>query len=317
MRVLLALDGSPSSDTACELVGSLTWPEGSVIDMIGVVEPPVEVVAPFFVPEDEPAAIDQGATERLREVLDRAVSRLERPTLIVRRTVLVGRPGTVIVQAAGDLRAELVVLGSRRLGPVRSMLLGSVSAEIVDHAPCPVLVARRPVIDAILVAVDGSPSARAVVTYLAANRVFGRRPVEVMSVAPTGDVIGAYPLAGISDSAFEAVEAEHTELRHRAEAVATVAAQELRQHGYDARPSIGIGNAAREIIESAVSFGAGLIVMGSRGRTGMKRLVLGSVARNVLLHTSASVLIVHEPLRIQSTQPGMELDVILARIGAA
>jgi nucleotide-binding universal stress UspA family protein len=55
------------------------------------------------------------------------------------------------------------------------------------------------------------------------------------------------------------------------------------------------GDAASEIIAAAEAVGADLVVMGSRGRTGVARVLLGSVARNVLQGSRASVLIVHGP----------------------
>lgn len=315
MRVLLALDGSPSSDAACQLVGSLTWPEGSVIEAIGVVEPVTEVLAPLVVPAPV-GSVDRETSREIEAILDGAVALLAKPTLIVRRTVLVGRPGTLIVDTARDLRAELVVVGSRGRGPLTSMLLGSVSAEVVDHAPCPVMVVRRPVVEALLVAVDGSPSAHAAVTYLAANRIFAGHPVEVLSVAPGNALAGAFPLATVADVTSEPVDEERLELRRRAEAVAASAAQELRHDGYHARWSISAGNPAHEIIEAAASFGSGLVVMGSRGRTGLTRLVLGSVARNVLLHTTASVLIVREPVRVRSEAAAEEPGTTVAAVGS-
>lgn len=315
MRVLLALDGSPSSDAACQLVGSLTWPEGSVIEAIGVVEPVTEVLAPLVVPAPV-GSVDRETSREIEAILDGAVALLAKPTLIVRRTVLVGRPGTLIVDTARDLRAELVVVGSRGRGPLTSMLLGSVSAEVVDHAPCPVMVVRRPVVEALLVAVDGSPSAHAAVTYLAANGIFAGHPVEVLSVAPGNALAGAFPLATVTDVTSEPVDEERLELRRRAEAVAASAAQELRHDGYHARWSISAGNPAHEIIEAAASFGSGLVVMGSRGRTGLTRLVLGSVARNVLLHTTASVLIVREPVRVRSEAAAEEPGTTVAAVGS-
>ena len=55
------------------------------------------------------------------------------------------------------------------------------------------------------------------------------------------------------------------------------------------------GDAAAEIITVAQESGADLVVVGSRGQTGLKRIVLGSVARNVVTAAGASVLIVHRP----------------------
>ncbi len=55
------------------------------------------------------------------------------------------------------------------------------------------------------------------------------------------------------------------------------------------------GDAAAEIIPVAQESGADLVVVGSRGQTGLKRIVLRSVARNVLVGSDASVLVIHQP----------------------
>lgn len=308
MRILLALDGSPSSDSACQLVGSLTWPSGSVVQIVAVAEPAAELLAPLVISAPTVGSFDQQASNELEAILDAAVASLERPALAVQRTVLHGRPATLIVEMAVDFRAELVVIGSRGRGPLSSMLLGSVSAEVVDHAPCPILVVRGPVADSVLVAVDGSPSAQAAVTYLTANRMLAGRPVEVLAVASGLDRPESAPLSVVSDLAFDSFEEGRREERRHAETIAASAAERLRDDGYHARWSISAGNPAHEIIEAAKCFGSGLIVMGSRGHTGLARILLGSVARNVLLHTSVSVLIVREPIRTRWPERARQVE---------
>jgi hypothetical protein len=312
MRILLALDGSPSSAAASQLVGSLAWPSGSVIQAVAVAEPAAELLTPLVV--SAPVGnFDQQTSDELEAILDATVVSLERPALAVERTVLHGRPATLIVETAADFHAELVVIGSRGRGPLTSMLLGSVSAEVIDHAPCPVLVARGPAADSVLLAVDGSPSAQAAVTYLAANRMLAGRPIEVLTVGSGTDRPDSGPLSVISDLAFESFEEGRREDRRHAETIAASAAQRLRDDGYHARWSISSGNAAHEIIEAASCFGSGLIVMGSRGHTGLTRILLGSVARNVLLHTSASVLIVREPIRTRWPERDKHAEELPAR----
>ncbi|MCZ7538316.1 MAG: universal stress protein [Acidimicrobiia bacterium] len=61
-----------------------------------------------------------------------------------------------------------------------------------------------------------------------------------------------------------------------------------------------VGDAAAEILEEASTWRADLIVLGSRGLTGLSRLLLGSVARNVLQGTESSVLIVHDAAETRS-----------------
>ena len=109
MRALLALDGSPSSRAATEFAASLAWPSGSIIDVVGVVATSTETGP---------------ARQQLEEMLDDAAESLSSESRVVRRTTLVGRAGTLLVETAADLRAELVIVGSRGRGPLRSMLLG-------------------------------------------------------------------------------------------------------------------------------------------------------------------------------------------------
>ena len=80
---------------------------------------------------------------------------------------------------------------------------------------------------------------------------------------------------------------------------------------------ISVGDPAHEIIEAASNMGCDLIVMGSRGLTGLDRIFLGSVARNVLQHTRASVLIVREPVRERLPERPREEEVSLAATSAA
>jgi nucleotide-binding universal stress UspA family protein len=296
MRILLAMDGSASSDTARNLVASLAWPEASVIRLVAVVEPMSAVVAglaPYSATEFDDRAVAASLEARLAE----SAASLAKAGRTVETLVLHGRPASAIVEEALEWRAELIVLGSRGLGRLRSMLLGSVSAEVVDHAPCPVLVARSSSIGPVLVAVDGSDSARRAVEHLADARYLAGHPVHVLTVGPLLHAGLPYWAMNVADSRAPAYQDLAAEDRRRTETQAARAAEELARDGYDVRWTIGGGDPAHEILEAAVNFGCDLIVMGSRGLTGLERIRLGSVARNVLLHASASVLIVREPIR--------------------
>jgi nucleotide-binding universal stress UspA family protein len=302
MRVLLAIDGSATSISACQLVGSLTWPEGTIIEVVAAAhEPPADAFGTVGLPLTE-ATSGTDADPFLETALDDAAEMLRRPGLIVCRSLLAGRPASVIVDRAEASRAELVVVGSRGLGPLKSMLLGSVSAEVVDHAPCPVLVVRRPALGSALLAVDGSASAGAAVTFVRGSHFLAGHPVEVFGVAPSATRPPPAPMAGVTDAIYDSYEAQIAGDRERVAVIAAEAVEDLRAGGLHARWSISQGNPAHEIIEAARSFGSDLIVLGSRGHTGLTRIVLGSVARNVLLHTHASVLIVRGPQRVRTPE---------------
>ena len=76
---------------------------------------------------------------------------------------------------------------------------------------------------------------------------------------------------------------EHTDL-------AEASVNQLREAGIEADSTVSEGNPAHHIVEAAVNWGADLVVLGSRGRTG--RLSVGSMAHNVLMHAPCSVLVV-------------------------
>ena len=108
---------------------------------------------------------------------------MARPGLSVEAVVLRGRPATAIVDRARDMHADLVVVGSRGHGTIESMLLGSVSAEVVDHAPAPVLVARGRRIERIVLGWDGSSCAARAADLLRTWPIFAGSRVRVVSVA--------------------------------------------------------------------------------------------------------------------------------------
>lgn len=302
MRVLLAIDGSGSSEAARQLVGSLRWPEGTIIEVVAAVEPVVYGLPMTATPAEPKLLPNTMAEEALSAALGYAVAKLKGPGRIVSRAILHGRPATMIVREADTFRAELVVVGSRGLGPLKSMILGSVSAEVVDHAPCPVLVVRQPTIGSVLLAVDGSPSAEAAISYVGGTRFLAGHPVEVLSVAESSTYLPPASLAEPSAWPSASGTATETATRAWAEGIAAAAARTLHADHVPARWSISEGNPPQEIIRAAEDFGCDLIVLGSRGLTGLSRVLLGSVARNVLLHTRASVLIVHEPQRVRSAE---------------
>jgi len=286
MRVLVAIDGSAESSAAVGLIGSLAWPEGTCIRVVAVVERLSALLtglSPYTVPQSDIEAV----AASIDEVLADAGHALESPGRVVETKRLDGRPASVIVEQAAAMRAELIVVGSRGLGPLRSMLLGSVSAEVVDHAACPVLVVRQPSVGSILLATDGSASAQRALEHLGGSRYLAGHPVHVLTAGP----LHAEPAL---------------------ETQAARAAERLMAAGFDARWSFVMGDAAHEIIRAADASGCDLIVMGSRGLTGFDRLRVGSVARNVLLHTRASVLIVREPVRDAAPREAALLAMALA-----
>jgi nucleotide-binding universal stress UspA family protein len=293
MRVLLAYDGSRDAQQAANLVAATAWPPGSTVRVIGVIEPAVLAATawPTAMP-DYFAEADQQLTDYYTNELAEVVKRLEATDRAVESAVLRGRPATAIVDEAAAFAADLVVVGSRGRGAIGSLILGSVSGEVVDHAPCPVLIARGSTVTRVVFATDGSAVAASAQQVLTAWPMFRSIPIRVVSVA---DVIEPWH-PGIAPTMYaQVIEAQARDLeqaRSDHERIANESAEALRGAGLDATAETRVGDAAAQIIAASMAWGADLIVLGSRGRTGLTRLVLGSVARNVVHGSATSTLVV-------------------------
>jgi nucleotide-binding universal stress UspA family protein len=101
------------------------------------------------------------------------------------------------------------------------------------------------------------------------------------------------------------------ELERSRAAENAAAASRLHAAGFAVTPIVREGDPAHEIVSEAKARETGLIVVGTRGQTGLQRLILGSVARNVLLHAPCSVLIVRPTLPpTEHHDPSREADLV-------
>jgi nucleotide-binding universal stress UspA family protein len=255
MRILLATDGSPSAQAAIDLVAGRPWAPEAVVRLV---------------------AVDDAYGEERAELaahVEAAAAQLRATDLQVETAIWSGRAASILLADARTWAADLVAVGSRGRGRVESLVLGSVSAEIVERAPASVLVVRRPRVQRLLVAVDGSPASRSVAPFLCATGAFERVSALVVSVSrdaepwpPNLDLIAAR--------------------------AATRAADQLGRCAVRARRELLVGEPAATIVRCASEDNADLIALGSRGLSGLRRLLIGSVARNVTWSADGNVLIV-------------------------
>lgn len=297
MRILLALDGSASADRARSLVASLRWPEDTVVRAVAALDvSPALWGGPWIpaVPVDADQ-FEEAAVGELTRVLQEAIGLLAGSGITVEAELLRGRPSTAIVDDARLWRPDLIVVGSRGHGPVETAVLGSVSAAIVDHASCPVLVARGDHASRVILAEDGSPAGMAARDLVASWPAFASVPVVVIGVV---DVAAPWR-SGIAPTMFGAAMDVYTDMlttartMHRDIVAATEA--HLRKAGRTVTGELREGDPADQLRRAVTDPASDLIVVGSRGYVGVTRLVMGSVAHAVLTHAHCSVLVVKQP----------------------
>lgn len=307
MHILLATDGSRAADQARDLVAALPWREGGRVRIVSVAPTRTDLLGGPWTVEILPDA-DQLEDEILRvhrDALDAAEREISsaHSDLVIEPILFRGRAASVIVDEARAMPADLIVVGHRGHGHWESMLLGSVSSEVVDHAPCPVLVARDERLGPVVFADDGSSSARTAEAVLTSWPLFTGLPVTVLTVAGNEFQYTAALAPMLYSDAMAQYTDSIRELNRLAREENEKATGRLREAGFQATGLIREGDAAHEIVVAAREREAGLIVIGSRGQTGLRRLLLGSVARNVLLHAPCSVLVVRERGSISAVPP--------------
>jgi nucleotide-binding universal stress UspA family protein len=294
MKAVLAIDGSPESVLGLETAASLSWPSGAQMLVLTVL--PLEAdwyggpwsAGVAYVP---PVDLRDRVRAERGEILEAAAIRLRRPGLEVTTRSVEGRAASVIVETARTIGADLIIVGARGHGAIERALLGSVSAEVVDQAPCPVLVARRRSAGRVLIGTDGSDVAISAARFVGECGLFASSLVRVVHAI---DVNASWWLGytpGDATFAVDAYDRVVTEARQRGNDVTSSLATEMRTQGFPVSTVSIDGPAAAVIVNEATSWGADLVVVGTRGNGLLTRLLLGSTARSVLHHADASVLI--------------------------
>jgi len=218
----------------------------------------------------------------------------------VSKMVKWGSPLTGILETLKKQQADLVVVGSRGLSGVKRFLLGSVSEGVLHVAPCSVLISRgrgkgrveKPAQGLrILVAVDESERALAAARWLRAMRL-PEAEVTILHVVRPPEDCTPQLLALKAPRFRESAQAVIRMTNERGRQVLKLARKALAHRGLTIHPVLVEGHAAEEIIQAATRTQADLVILGSRGMTGLKGAFLGSVSRRVARHAPCSVLVV-------------------------
>jgi nucleotide-binding universal stress UspA family protein len=297
MRVVVGLDGSAGSQTVLALIRGLTWPHPSEFVFVTAHEASRRWTSGIPGGGWFDEGIVQSRADLLRD-LDAMAEPLRQLGHRVEILAEAGPAGSVLRAAASEWAAELIVVGSRNRGVAASAILGSVSADLADHAPCPVLIARVPRVTRLLIATDGSPSAVAIPEILARWRILRGIPAQVVSVAQRQQSAADFLITAWAPTPSGANPGSGDEIARHHHFVDEMT-QRLTEDGWDASGLVRTGDPAREIVASVGELGCDLLITGSRGVSDLQRMVAGSVAHDVLLHSHCSVLVMrgHVPAR--------------------
>lgn len=286
--ILVPTDGSDHSVRAAEHASQLAEAFDATVHVVHVVD--VETLAGPF----SAGGVDESYVEQLKadgqDALDAVETAL--PTDDVETAQIEGSPAAAILQYADEHAVGAIAMGTHGRTGIERYVLGSVTEEVIRSVGMPVLTARATAAsrvadgyESVLVPTDGSEyAAEAYEPGIAMARTFGARlhavnVVDVTDIAPSPD---AEPAGSVLDSFETAGETATGE-------IATAASEA----GLEAVTAVREGTPARSLLEYVADQGIDLIVMGTAGRTGPSRYLLGSTTERIIRHADVPVVAVN------------------------
>lgn len=288
-RIVVGIDGSAESAAALEWAIARARLGGNELELVNAYNPPA---SHDFYGHHGMATGQQVLwfTEHSEELLEAARARVAEvaPDLTAKLTSTMGPAAYVVASASAG--AELVVVGRRGLGAASSVLLGSVSNRLTIEAEAPLIIVNEgeaPTSGPVVVGVDGSEYGTAALRFAVAEAALRGTSVRAVTAFTYPEL--RFPADHeLIDRMRAGVEAEAAEIPAQAlaalgEAASSVAVEQLTVEG---RP-------AEAILAHADD--ASLVVVGSHGKGLIRRVLLGSVSRQVLNDATRPVAVVDLP----------------------
>lgn len=289
MKTLLAVDGSDHSYEAAHALQFFAPAEQLTLLHVLNLSKSMYPMMAMIEDMEEYTAREQTVREDGERLLDLVQSHLPKHVGPATKYLQIGSPeirspAEVIVSMAREQKTDLIVMGARGVGPIKERLFGSVSHNILTLAPCATLIVHGPVkaMKQILLPLQGPSDADAAVRFLQLKPFHGAVEVTLLTVLPSTEPPGP----GDAATAYAEI------LEKQADSIKG-AAERLGALGYQAHEVAVVGEPATTILQEAITRGSDLILMGTRGRQGITRLVLGSVSHAVLHKMPCPVLVFH------------------------
>ncbi len=281
--VIVPLDGSDLAELAIPYAEAIARRSGAPIHLLRVV----------------PTQREATAEEEARRYLETAAGQLvdgERVQISVR----VGDPAEEIAEAAAEQAAPLIVMTTHGRSGLSRWWYGSVADKVVRSGAAPVFLLRSaevqpkgPEIHSILVPLDGSPYSEAALPYATEMARTFDAEIHLVRVAETAQLYGMLGPGTMTPPATDTLNEIAQQLVRDAQEYLARVEERLRGEGLRVSSDTLEGIPGEQILAYERERAVDLVVMATHGRTGLSRVVFGSVAERVLKSGSEPVLMVH------------------------
>ena len=282
-HLLIATDFSADADRATEAGAAIARRFAARVTLLHVFDSSIfERAAAPMSPADLEETMGRSARERLERLASEQLTDLEGVDCVALRSASAAH---AIVEHADNFGVDLCVIGTHGRSGIRRMLVGSVAERVVRHASCDVLTLQHdeqpwpP--ERILVTTDFSET-----SMLAVDRA--RQLADQLAIPTTLAHVYDETMPAVADGGlFETIDEG---VRRTGRLLDEVVRERL---GPNASAVVCHGlSAPRKIAKLAKEHHAGLIVVGTHGRTGLNHMLIGSVAERVVRQAPYSVLVV-------------------------
>ena len=307
MKILLAMDGSESANSAVDFMRRCPMPPDTKLTLITVIDKELfggKLSSTF---DDEQRKLILDTKRMLRkdaaDLLAETSAKFKDIGLVPSTIIASGHPSRQIVRAAKRLSADMIVVGTHGLGEVKRFLLGSTSDDVMHYAHCSVLIVRACEVIAesdrkpesqsesaphpfrVLLAFDNSAPARKATKLCASMSPNKNVEVTALSVMPLIHMFRQDIRQQLSWVWQERKKIAKKGLEWVSKTLSPVTANVSTQLKESS-------DVSHEILESAKEVDCDLVVIGNKGQGSVKRFLLGSVTRRLAHHAPCSVLAV-------------------------
>jgi nucleotide-binding universal stress UspA family protein len=284
MKVVAGVDWSDAAFAAVEQLGLLYRPDDLTLVHgvdLGLFEYPIVAEAANLQGYD---IFRKSMFEAGSESLERAATMLPDDVPEPRRLCEFGKPARFLLDTASSIGADLIVVGTHDHSRVAELVLTSVSHRVLLHATQPTLLVKgqaKPV-RKVLIAIEGRTDGARICEWLL-NHPF-RTPMEAtvltaVAIVPVLEEAPAAAFAGWSD-----------EVARQAEECVQTCARHLMPPQFTTSSRVMKGDPVSVISDASKAFD--LVVVGSHGREGVDRFLLGSISHAIVHHVSCPVLVI-------------------------
>lgn len=281
--ILVGVDGSEASTNAVKWAANAAQVEGVGLKLVGVYDASTSNYAPgLIIPQDVIEAIRQDASDAVHEAA--AVARETAPGLEIETSIADGDAARVLIELGKD--ASAVVIGTRGLGSVKGLFLGSVSTNVAAHSHGRVVVVTGAAGDGpVVVGVDDTP-----VSDTAVAEAFRQASLR------NATLVAVHTWTPLDADALHGYGIEPEEVARMSQEAVEALGERLAGYTSD-YPDVKVEHKvlpeepAKAVLEAAGD-DTQLIVVGSRGRGGFRGLLLGSTSQKILHQAHTPVMVV-------------------------